>query len=74
MALGVTPEQLRKAVQAVGPMVADVKRHLGNDPLLPRRRCSRKEPEPAAYRRAFLFAGTMFVRARTNSAIGVTAR
>ncbi|TWT13959.1 DUF3606 domain-containing protein [Reyranella sp. CPCC 100927] len=27
--LGVTPDQLRKAVQAVGPMVADVKRHLG---------------------------------------------
>lgn len=27
--LGVTPEQLKQAVQAVGPMVADVRRHLG---------------------------------------------
>jgi len=28
-ALGVTAEQLKAAVQAVGPMVKDVKRHLG---------------------------------------------
>lgn len=27
--LGVTPERLREAVRAVGPMVRDVKRHLG---------------------------------------------
>jgi len=27
--LGVTPEQLRAAVRVVGPMVADVRRHLG---------------------------------------------
>lgn len=27
--LGVTPERLKQAVQAVGPMVRDVKRHLG---------------------------------------------
>ncbi len=27
--LGVTPEELRRAVQAVGPMVKDVRRHLG---------------------------------------------
>ena len=27
--LGVTEEQLRKAVQAVGPMVKDVRRYLG---------------------------------------------
>jgi hypothetical protein len=27
--LAVTPEQLRQAVKAVGPMVRDVKRHLG---------------------------------------------
>lgn len=29
IALNVTPQQLKKAVQAVGPMVEDVKRHLG---------------------------------------------
>lgn len=28
-ALGVSPEQLQAAVQAVGPMAADVRRHLG---------------------------------------------
>ncbi|MEN4903115.1 DUF3606 domain-containing protein [Luteimonas sp. TWI1416] len=28
-ALDVTPEQLREAVAAVGPMAADVRRHLG---------------------------------------------
>jgi hypothetical protein len=27
--LGVSAERLKQAVQAVGPMVADVKRHLG---------------------------------------------
>lgn len=27
--LGVTPDRLKQAVQAVGPMVRDVKRHLG---------------------------------------------
>lgn len=27
--LGVSPEQLRQAVQKVGPMVKDVRRHLG---------------------------------------------
>lgn len=27
--LGVTPDELRRAVQAVGPMVKDVRRHLG---------------------------------------------
>ena len=26
--LGVTPEQLKEAVKAVGPMVADVRKHL----------------------------------------------
>jgi hypothetical protein len=28
-ALGVSPAELRRAVQAVGPMVKDVRRHLG---------------------------------------------
>jgi hypothetical protein len=29
--LGVTPEQLKAAVQQVGPMVKDVRQHLGKD-------------------------------------------